>query len=453
MNTMPKNVSGKVAVIGAGPAGLFAARELVQAGCQVALLNRDIKPGGLAEYGIYPLKLKIKEGLRSQFRQILSMPEITYFGNVTVGIDHDIHLDDFRQAGFDAVLVCIGAQRNRHLGLPGEELQGIYHANDVVYHYNNMPPFSFAKPEIGKKALVIGAGNVMTDISCYLIHELKVDQVTVVARRGPLEVKFEKKQFERISANLDLEDLDDQLRTIESLLSAIGENPEEAHNIFYECLPKAVEKNSDTRFFVRFLASPYRFVGNEQGKLIGVELTKNTLVMNNGIPQAKPTDELLCLPADTVILAIGNQVESELGLPVVKGEYVKNSVPEFPVEDCSYEAFDPEKKKPIEGVFLAGWSRKASEGLVGQARKDGINGAKAVIQYLAAHQSGPCDCMAWLNDRIQQLPHPVVTWKNIQDLEKIEREIAIEKNLVQFTFPTNDQMLASMGLIRETQEQ
>ncbi len=449
MNSKPINDSGKVAVIGAGPAGLFAARELVQAGCQVTLLNRDIRPGGLAEYGIYPLKLKIKEGLRNQFRQILSIPEITYYGNVTVGDHGDLHLAELQQAGFDAILVCAGAQRNRHLGLPGEDLKGVYHANDLVYHYNSMPPFSHACPKIGKKALVIGAGNVMTDITCYLIHELKIDQVTVVARRGPLQVKFEKKQFERISANLNLEDFDDQLRTIDPLLRSIGEDPDEARNIFYECLPKAEEKNSDTRFFIRFLASPYRFIGNKDGKLIGVELTKNILTMKDGEVQAIPTEEVMCLPADTVILAIGNQVESDLGLPVIKGEYAKNPTPEFPIEDLSYEAFDPVQNKPIEGVFLAGWSRKASEGLVGHARKDGVNGAHAVIQYLASRQPGKSDCMAWLNDRLQQLPHPVVTWKNIQELEKNERRIAIEKNLLQFIYPTNDQMLASMGLIKE----
>ena len=63
-----------VAVIGAGPAGLFAARELANQGAQVFIFNRDIKPGGLAEYGIYPGKTKMKEGLRSQFRSSSTPP-------------------------------------------------------------------------------------------------------------------------------------------------------------------------------------------------------------------------------------------------------------------------------------------------------------------------------------------------------------------------------------------
>jgi ferredoxin--NADP+ reductase len=91
-----------VAVIGAGPAGLFGARELANHGKQVVLFNRDIKPGGLAEYGIYPGKLKMKQGLCNQFRQILSCDQITYYGNVIIGKNADFRLDELhrRWAGF-----------------------------------------------------------------------------------------------------------------------------------------------------------------------------------------------------------------------------------------------------------------------------------------------------------------------------------------------------------------
>ena len=74
-----------VAVIGAGPAGLYASRQLAEDGAHVVIFNRDIKPGGLAEYGIYPEKLKMKDGLRRQFAKILELPNVTYFGHVTVG--------------------------------------------------------------------------------------------------------------------------------------------------------------------------------------------------------------------------------------------------------------------------------------------------------------------------------------------------------------------------------
>ncbi len=88
-----------VAVVGAGPAGLFASRRLGEAGMKVTLFNRDIKPGGLAEYGIYPDKTKIKNGLRAQFQTILANDSINYIGNISLGVDRDLGLSDLFIAG------------------------------------------------------------------------------------------------------------------------------------------------------------------------------------------------------------------------------------------------------------------------------------------------------------------------------------------------------------------
>jgi ferredoxin--NADP+ reductase len=131
-----------VAVIGAGPAGLFASKILALNGAHVVLLNRDILPGGLAEYGIYYDKFKMKEGLRKQFRQILDLAQIDYYGNITVGEIGDISLPELRALGFQAVMVTVGAQGTKWLGLPGEGLVGVYHAKDLVFHYNLLPPYS-----------------------------------------------------------------------------------------------------------------------------------------------------------------------------------------------------------------------------------------------------------------------------------------------------------------------
>lgn len=447
------NPKGNVVVVGAGPASLFAAREISQSGFRVFLLNRDIKPGGLAEYGIYPAKKKMKDGLRAQFNQILSTPNLTYFGNVAVGKGRDLELHELIDAGFDAVLVCTGAQSNRKLGLPGEDLSGVYHANDLVYNFTGMPPYSNKQPIIGKNAVVVGAGNVMTDITCHLIREKKVDTVTVVARRGPLEVKFEKKEFERIAANLVLDDLEQQLLQIKPLMIALGQDPVAARELFYSCLPKAEPRVSDTRFYIRFLASPARFISDGSGRLSGVELFKNTLELENGIQKAIPTGESFVLAADTVVLAIGNRVDEDLGLPVVHGEFARNPEPRFPIEELSYEAYDPHLNQPIEGIFLGGWARKASDGLVGKARKDGINCSKAVLQYLDSRPSGGKDCSAWLEQRLTKLEHPVVTQEDLRVLQAAEKAKADELGVEEFLFSTNDQMLASMGLIKETPTQ
>src|SRR5258705_10871139 len=108
-----------VAVIGAGPAGLFAARALAAAGARVVLLNRDIKPGGLAEYGIFLNKYKMKSGLRRQFHKILTDPRVTYLGHVTISNKADLKVQDLPALGFDALGSTYGAHGTSDLGVEG----------------------------------------------------------------------------------------------------------------------------------------------------------------------------------------------------------------------------------------------------------------------------------------------------------------------------------------------
>ncbi len=178
-----------VAVIGAGPAGIYASNYLAQRGVEVVLFNRDIKPGGLVEYGIFPGKTKLRNGLLNYLNRVLNLPNIHYFGNVKIGRDGDISLDQLRWAGFQAIMVTTGAQNSNWLGLPGEDLKGVYHANEIVFHYNNFPEFAQKSYRIGRHVAVIGVGNVTMDIVNYLSLKNTERVVTAYARRGPAEVK------------------------------------------------------------------------------------------------------------------------------------------------------------------------------------------------------------------------------------------------------------------------
>jgi ferredoxin/flavodoxin---NADP+ reductase len=194
-----------VVVGGAGPAGLFAARALAAEGARVLLLNRDVKPGGLAEYGIFLNKYKMKSGLRKQFEKILTDPKVTYLGNVTVGEQGDIKVSELRALGFDAVVFASGAQGTKYLGIEGERLPGVYHAKDLVYHYNRLPPFSQRTFPIGRRVAVVGVGNVMVDIANYCSHFCDTDEVIAVARRGPFEKAYDDREFEDVEDAFDRE--------------------------------------------------------------------------------------------------------------------------------------------------------------------------------------------------------------------------------------------------------
>ncbi len=439
---MSINKSRCIAVIGAGPAGIFAARELAKNDHKVTLLNRDIKPGGLAEYGIYPTKYKIKDGLRKQFYSTIADENISYFGNILVGDNSGISINDLRMLGFDAILVTTGAQGTKWLGLPGEDLIGCYHAKDLVYHYNLLPPFSNHEYKIEKKVAIIGVGNVMMDIARYLITEKDVEMVTAIARRGPAEVKFTRKELEYIVKNLDMDNYLAEIERVSGLMNSLGQNPYESVKFIREAFPNAEETNSDSIFRIKFLASPVRILGSENQKIVGLEIEETTLVNENGWIRSRGTGQKSIMDVDTVIFAIGDSIDPDLGLPYDGNEFVKNPKPRFPINGISYESFDPVSLKIIEDVFLAGWARKASDGLVGNARKDGVNAAQAIEMYLQTLEK-PSNAN---NEQIQRYFRSknikIVDKHDLNGLLVVENKIASERGFENYKLASNAEMLS-----------
>ena len=430
-----------VAVIGAGPAGIYASKQLTAHGHEVVLINKDIKPGGLAEYGIYPAKHKIREGLRKQFRAILSDPKVHYFGNVEVGEYGDVSLLQLKEMGFSAILVAAGAQAGKFLSIPGEELRGVYQAKDVVYHYNLLPPFSRMPMKIGKKVAIVGAGNVMMDLARWLIDEKQVDEVVAVVRRGPAEVKFDKKELETVIASMDMNILQQEIDRVSPVMRSIGQDPDAAMAYYQEAYENAEPHSSPTRFLLRFLCSPRKMVANDHGIVKELVVEENSLQQANGGTKAIGTGTYKTLNVDTVILAIGDAVDEKLGLPVTGTQFVGNPNPTYPVEGISYEVIDFAAEKSTKGIFLAGWSRQASTGLVGTARKDATNAAAAIQAYLTAEGVKPAQGAPDLLSTLEQLLPHRVNYAAIQRLEEYEQTQAALQGLVEFKLDSNLKML------------
>lgn len=430
-----------VAVIGAGPAGLYAAQALARQGVQVVLFNRDIKPGGLAEYGIFPDKYKIRKGLQQQFSRILSMINVHYLGNVTIGQQGNYRLDQLRKAGFQAFMVTTGAQQNNWLGLPGEDLKGVYQANDIVSHYNLHPDMADWSPQFGKNVVVIGAGNVMLDIVHYLKMQNIERIVTAVVRRGPTEVKFDRQTLAPVASCLDMPFIREAVIEAEEELENIGKARDEFCSLLTNAQEKADDCDSGLRFRMTFLRSPRRLLGDDRGSVNGIVFEKNRLVMEEGRIVSRGTGEMEVMPTDTVIFSIGSRVDSGFGLPVNHGNFVTTPDPRFPVDGISYEVYNPELCAQCEDIFVSGWARKASEGIVGLARKDAERGAEAMLGYLATL---PTDDVPGALEAIGRLPvlsKRVITKGDLDRLAEVEQQKAAESGLREFKFGTQQSML------------
>jgi ferredoxin--NADP+ reductase len=444
---MEKTPKFQIAIIGAGPAGLFAAGELASKGYRVVLFNRDIKPGGLAEYGIFPDKIKLKDGLRNQFTSILANENVFYLGNVELGKNSCIGTQTLFEWGFPVILVACGAQGIKNLNIPGEELAGVFHAKDLVYHYNRLPPFATRKFEFGKKVVIIGGGNVMTDIARYLIKCHQVKQITVIIRRGPAEVKFDKKELGAIISNLDKLDFESEFERVSGSMGAIGQDPVISKDQILSANEKACPKQGDASVRFRFLKSPRKLIPDRNSqKIMGIELEENQLSLNGEEVIATGTGVTLTMDCDTVIFAIGDRVTDDLGLPLEKNQVYTVKQPKFPIDGVSYEVGDPVTDKSIAGLFVAGWSRNPSKGLVGIARRDGVNAAGAIASYIDQLSEPGGISTVDLLGHLKIIGCQYVTKENLQILKSVEGEQALLLGVEEFKYSTNEEMLTAIRL-------
>lgn len=435
-----------VFVVGAGPAGLFAAQKLARAGYPIIIFNRDIKPGGLAEYGIYPMKDKMKNGLRKQFAKILELPNVAYFGHVPVGAGKALTLEAMRDCNPAAVVYAVGAQGTKKLGLPGEEAKGIYSAKDFVYHYNLLPPFASQDFSTGRRIAIIGMGNVMVDIARWLLQDdpkRQTEEVTVIARRGPFEVKFDEKEFDHIEPHLDRRALQDELLRVKERIAAVGQDIAKVPEASFPVLAKPFQEPVQPRLSFRFLSSPQAIDADASGRIARLSVTENLLVAKDGGTAAKATDKITGLEFDTMIFAIGDVADPTIGLPYGKDAYVTNPDTSEP-ERAAYEVFDPQSGKVLEGTYVVGWARKASEGLVGKARFDAEQGVNHILKYLegAAAKATPspqeiCTALARRDLRL-------VTKEDLPYLARAEEKQARALGRESFKFSDDASMLAAI---------
>src|SRR5215208_7523858 len=234
-----------IIVAGAGPAGMAVSNMLAKAGHEVVILNRDIKFGGLAEYGIFPAKLKLRGGLKKQYWEMLSQPNVHYFGNVAIGKGKDLTVEELRGLGASAIVFSIGAQGTKAIGVEGDSAKGVFHAKDVVYHFNRLPGFGDRPFEMGQHVAVIGAGDVMVDIAHWLTRYKKVERVTAIVRRGPAERKYNPKEIRAVCSNMDVDGIKQEFERIRPRLEAVGQKPDDLFKTmtdeFTKCEPKISE--------------------------------------------------------------------------------------------------------------------------------------------------------------------------------------------------------------------
>ena len=432
-----------VFVVGAGPAGFYATQKLSRAGHSVYLFNRDIKPGGLAEYGIYPTKDKMKAGLRKQFGKILNMENVAYFGHSSVNSNGPLTVEILKEWDPAALVYAVGAQGTKKLDLPGEELKGVYSATDFVYHYHLLPPFTSQDFSVGKRVAIIGMGNVMVDLAHWLLTDdptHSVEEVIVVGRRGPFEVKFYQREFAYVEKYLDCRALEDELMRIKESLAIVGQDTSKVSQETFPSLAKSYQEPEDGRLIFRFLSSPIAIKSDARGRIDNLTIAQNKLTLRNGNVLAETTQETADLKVDTLIFAVGDIVDPSVGIPSINNSYITNPDILKP-KQAAYEVFDPKSASVLKGSYVIGWARKASEGLVGKARYDAERGVEHVLHYLDGITETSTPSASQIKTTLNQKGIQTVTKTDLIHLAKAEEARSQEHGISSFKFGNDQDML------------
>jgi ferredoxin--NADP+ reductase len=183
----------------------------------------------------------------------------------------------------------------------------------------------------------------------------------------------------------------------------------------------------------------------EGGRVVGLEVEENRLERRGDRVAAVGTGEIQVIPVDTVVFAVGDRVDEEVGLPYKDGLYLTT-----PGEDpaAAYQVLDPATGKAQPGVFVVGWARRASDGVVGRARLDAETGIKHVARCLGGRPKRPRAeaerAVAELRRTLAARGVTVVDYPAVQRLEAVERARAAASGVEEFKFRSDREMLAAI---------
>jgi ferredoxin--NADP+ reductase len=371
----------RVAVVGSGPAGFYAAGALLDAEdpIEVDMIERLPTPWGLVRLGVAPDHPKLKS-VSKAFERIALKPGFRFFGNVEVG--RDLTHADLRQL-YDAVIYAFGAQTDRRLGIPGEDLPGSWSATEFVAWYNGHPDYQELSFDLDvERAVVIGNGNVALDVARMLaltpeeldptdttdpaieaIGSSPVREIVIIGRRGPAQASWTTQELKEMG---ELAGADVQVDKAE-LEGAVEGDTHTKRNM--DVLRDfAAREATGKPLLIRFLffRSPVAIYGED--RVESIELVRNRLEEKDGRLVAVPTDEHETLECGLVFRSVG---------------YRGVGLPEVPFDESRGTIHNEGGRIVGEtGTYCAGWIKRGPTGIIGTNKKDAMETVALLLEDL-----------------------------------------------------------------------
>jgi ferredoxin/flavodoxin---NADP+ reductase len=450
----------RVAIVGSGPAGFYAAGHLLKCKShpdlqvQVDIYDRLPTPWGLVRGGVAPDHPNIKAVSRV-YEKTATHPEFRFYGNVEYGTDlaHDDLL-----ARYHAVIYAVGAQVDRRLGIPGEDLPGSWSATEFVAWYNGHPDYRDLEFDLsGERAVVIGNGNVAADVARMLAltrdelattdvadHALEVmaqsniREIVVLGRRGPAQAAFTNPELLELGEMTDADvyvdardvELDELSRTwLESdAASATARKNVEILTGYAGREPEGKRR----RIVLRFLTSPLEILGTD--KVEGIRICRNALKDEDGSLRACTTESTEEFDCDIVFRSIGYKGVEVQGVPF---DERTGTVPneQGRILDAQGE--------PIRGEYAVGWIKRGPTGIIGTNKRDAQETVDAVLEDLDADRlNEPADpSRDALEELLDERRPDHVTYAGWEAIDSAEKAAGEPQGRPRVKFTTTEELL------------
>ncbi len=445
-----------VAVVGSGPSGFYAVGALIKSGLTISInmFERLPVPYGLVRSGVAPDHPKLKQAIKV-YAKIAESEQFNYIGNVSVGTD--ISVDELRETHHAVIFTC-GAETDRRLGIPGEDLPGSYTATEFVGWYNGHPDYRERTFDLSHEtAVIIGQGNVAADVSRILaktVDELKhtdiaqhaldaladsrIKNIYVIGRRGPAQAKFTSKELKEFGVLADCDPVVDEAELVLNPESEaeLAEKTNAGNKKIYDLFCGFVgrEATGNRRCIFTFLKSPREISGN--GRVEQLLLEKNNLSGEPFRQSARGSGDTFSINAGIVFRSIGYHGIAMPGVPF----------------DEYHGVFSNDKGRIIEngdvdpGLYTAGWIKRGPTGIIGTNRADSVETIGALLEDIdtlntGKNKTGAPACYEILDRRnIRHVSFP--DWKKI-DAGEIALGQTVEKPREKYT--SIPEMLALLG--------
>lgn len=456
----------RIAIIGSGPSGFYAAEELLSQNklhVEIDMFDRLPTPFGLVRGGVAPDHQKIKN-VTQVYEKTASRNGFRFFGNVEFG--KEIFLEDLRRC-YHSAIFAVGSKSDRRMNIPGEDLEGSYSATEFVGWYNGHPDYQdFSFNLSCQRVAVVGNGNVAmdvtrilasdperlktTDITEQALEELrksKIKEIFLLGRRGVAQASFTNPEIRELChlqgadlvvdpSEVELDDFSKEDLTLR--LGSAGITAKNNVQILIE-QSKLGTGNQSRKIILKFLVSPVEICGKD-GVVTGVKIEKNSLFRDpNGFLRPRGKKEYELLPVALVLRSVGYYGVSLPDLPYDK----QNGT----IPNDSGRIIDPQTKKPIPNLYVVGWAKRGPSGVIGTNRPDSAKTVEKVLEDVQGRKESNLSQMSpeLILNLLKEKQVQYVSYSDWKMLDELEIQNGMSKGKVREKFTSIPQMLFNLS--------